>query len=250
MDNIDNITISKYINGELAGEELIQFESLLQQNKALADEVYFHKIVDETLEENYRTTSKIDESERLEFEGILSKVIEKASITSPSPIKKLLPLALAAAILLFLIPGSLLFLLSGSQNGNSKLADEFDKPYTYLSEPTLNSGNIEEGIKAYQAKDYETALNIFENNSSGNLKLQLAKGYTEYKLDKYNEAINTFNSVLKKTGDTTLRNTANWYLALTYLKKDNKNQAIKLLKQLPENADFYKQAQTLLQKLE
>lgn len=257
MDNTNNITISKYINGELAGEELTAFESLLQQDKALADEVNFHKIVDETLAENYKATSAIDENERLEFEGTLSKVMEDGNITegkrgeqntstsqnnSNTIIRRLIPfvaLAAAASVFFFII----------NQSNLSSLADENYVHYPYLVEPELGDGDLNIGIEAYQEKDYETALNIFNSNPSGDLKLKLAKGNAEYNLGKYDEAINSFNEVRELTGNPSFKNYANWYLALTYLKKDDKNQAIKLLKQLPEGAASYKQAQDLVKEL-
>lgn len=249
MDNQDNITISKYINGELTGAELVAFEKLLQEDEALKHEINFHKIVDETLTEDYQTINGIDEGERLEFEGILSKVmngkemVEELADKPISIVRKILPFAaLAAAVAL------LLFLVPGLQNSNSAFADDFYKPYTYQADPTL--GDVNEGIKAYQDKDYKTALDIISENLDGDLKLLLLKGNAEYNLTKYDEAILSFEEVKEKTGNQSFKNYANWYLALTYLKKENKNQATKLLKQLSEDSDYYAQSKVLLKKLE
>lgn len=256
MDNTNNIKISKYINDELTGEESAAFESLLQQDKTLADEVNFHKVVDETLAENYKVTSTIVESERLEFEGILSGVVKSGHMSvserkeqntlnsqnnSGSVIRKLIPLAAlaaAAAIFFFII----------SQPNLSNLADHNYVHYPYQEEITL--GDLNKGIKAYQEKDYQTAYDILKNYNEGDLQLKLAKGNTEYNVGKYAEAINSFNEVLELTGSKNYKNYANWYLALTYLKKDKPDQAIKLLNQLPETADFYNQAQDLIEELE
>lgn len=259
MDNKNNITISKYINGELTGAELTAFERLLQQDKALADEVNFHKLVDETLAENYRATSELDDNEQLEFEGILSKVMNSEEISgstihesetqaSSNIFRKLIPfaaLAAAAALLLF-------FWLGGdSQNENSNLADDYYSQSQYeYSFSTMGHGdnNLIEAEKAYKAGDYNKAINIFKNYPD-DLRAQIAKGNAEYNLMKYDEAVKTFEKI-RNSKNVSFRNYANWYLALTYLKKDNKNQAIELLKQLPKNADFYKQAQELIKELE
>lgn len=260
MDNTNNITISKYINGELTGAELAEFEKLLQQDKAFNDEVNFHKIVDETLAENYQATSKINDSERLEFEGILSKVMQRDlvteleeddlneqstpndTVTSNTLIRRLIPfaaLAAAAAILFFMM----------SPPNLSNLADQNYTHYNYDADHTLGPGDLEEGINAYDNKNYKKALPIFNENLTGDLKLHLAKGNAEYNLGKYEEAIETFNGVIERTGVASYRNYANWYIALTYLKKKDKNQSIKLLKKLPENSDFYNQAQDLIKEL-
>ncbi len=249
MNNKDNITISKYINGELAEDELTAFEKLLQQDKALNEEVNFHIEVDTTLAANYQAINKIDEGERLEFEGILSKVmdgeemVEKPMPKRPSLVRRLFPLATlaaAAAVLFFMISSPKL----------SDVADQYYSPYLYQKDPNLLPKTIiDEGIKAYQNEDYETALNIFINNQTGDLKLHLAKGNAEYNVGKYDEAIATFNFVIERTGNQSFKNYANWYAALTYLKKKDKGEAIQHLKKLPESADFYNQAQDLLKKL-
>jgi len=248
MDNTDNITISKYINGELAGEELVKFEKLLQQDKALKKEVNFHKLVDETLAENYQATSKINDSERLEFEGMLNKVMEgeestkESAGTSSKLIRKLFPLATLAA-------AAAIFFFVFSSPDLSNLADQNYTHYYYEAAPELGPGDLKEGIKAYENKAYEKALPIINKNLTGDLKLHLAKGNAEYNLAKYDEAITSFEYVIERTGVTNFKNYANWYLALTNLKKENKDQAVKLLKKLPENSDFYKQAQDLIEKL-
>jgi len=251
MDNQDNITISKYINGELSGAELAEFEKLLQQDKALADEVNFHKIVDESLLENYQATSKIDKSEQLEFEGILREIMEGKEIINPpikappSIIRRLIPIAVIA------VAASLVFFFwPNSKNTNSNLADVYYIPYEFSVSTMDNEYNIlNEAEKAYKTKEYEKALSIFKNHP-GNLRVQIAKGNTEYNLKKYSEAVKTFKKVIQNSNNVSFKNYAKWYLALTYLKKDDKDQAIKLLGQLPESADFYKQAQNLIKELE
>jgi len=245
MNNQDNITISKYINGELTGAELAEFEKLLSQDKALNDEVNFHKVVDETLSKNYQAIKSIDESERLEFEGILSKVmggeiINKPEVPSSGLIRRLWPLAALAAA------AAVLFFMISSPNLSS-VTDQYYFPYQYNPDPILGPN---EGIKAYENKDYQTALDFFNNNPSGDLKQQFAKGNAEYNLEKYDDAIRSFDEIKEKTGNPSFKNYANWYLALTHLKKKDKKLAIKRLKELPKDADFHTQAQELLKKLE
>jgi len=52
------------------------------------------------------------------------------------------------------------------------------------------------------------------------------------------------------SGTSAYKNKALWYLALSKFKQENRDACILLLKQIPESADDYKQAQKLLNKLD
>lgn len=88
------------------------------------------------------------------------------------------------------------------------------------------------------------------DNSIGNSRLLLAKASQEYNSDNYKDAIITLNTVLNKTANKEVIDDANWYLALCYLKRTNKEQAIKLLKLQSEFSTHYDIAQELIQDLE
>lgn len=285
MDNKDKITINKYISGELNDTELESVEQRLQNEQALADEVNFHKLVNDTLAKHYQATTSIDKKERIqfkqtlneimnrpisedfgntstidqtkrmEFEHILDEVMKSEPVRPVSPtaiiFKRLVPVITGIAAVLI---GVLVLFSTKNQNP----ADEYFEPYEYNRPATLSLGDENfEKVNVYlqdtgldsDSEGYTYLENTIPKLNTENLQEQIVKGNIEYKLEKYNDAIKTFNEVIEKTGDAALKNTANWYLALIYIKKDNPNQATKLLKQLPETADFYSQAQDLIKAL-
>jgi len=186
----------------------------------------------------------------IQLKKVIKGIINEKTMQIPNQktkapvIRRLFPLASLAATASLL----LLFTFSISNNSNNKLLDKLYSQYSY-NVSFSQSYDLEDGIEAYQNHDYPTALSIFNNNPSGDLKFQLAKGNAEYNLGKYDEAINTFNFVIDRTGNPSFINLANWYLALTYLKKGNKQDSIELLKTLPEDAEFYSHANDLLGEL-
>lgn len=261
--NKQDITINKYITGELEGSELEAFEQRLQQDKALAKDVKFYRKLEEGLEEHYQNNAAIDENERKAFKQLLSEVMEDEVVHNPDDeiyppgiIIKLIPLFTIAAAAFILLFGG--WLLTNSLNKNSNLADDFFQPYQYNKSATLSldKENFDQ-INLYlmdSGIDSDTEKLNYLNNAipqlnTDNLEEQLLKGNIEYVLEKHNDAINSFNEVIEKTGNSNLKNTAIWYKALTYLKKENKNETIKLLQQLPGSADFYEQAQDLIKEL-
>ena len=71
---------------------------------------------------------------------------------------------------------------------------------------------------------------------------------TNIELDNYTTADTNLNTLIN--GKSAYKNKALWYSALSRLKQRNIDATIVLLKQIPEDADDYKVAQKLLDKLE
>ena len=79
-------------------------------------------------------------------------------------------------------------------------------------------------------------------------ELQLYYAITNIELDNFKIADAQLNILIN--GNSAYKNRALWYAALSRLKQKNNEASIMLLKQIPEGADDYKEAQHLLDKLE
>jgi len=122
------------------------------------------------------------------------------------------------------------------------LIDSYYQPYTLnVIHRGVGEQSLAKAEKAYNSGDYETVLPIFDKYPD-NPKVQLAKGNAQYNLGKFDEAIKTFKGIK----DPFLAPTANWYLALTYLKQDQAEKAKTALQNIPEGSNHYKDAQKLL----
>lgn len=113
-----------------------------------------------------------------------------------------------------------------------------------------------QGELAYQNKSFEDALQSFEaldkfpEASKAHFgKIAIYKGFIFLQQNKYDEAINQFKSI---PTSNPLLDEATWYLANTYLKKGDKEQAKETLNQIISHPMHYKHkaAKTLLESIQ
>jgi len=255
---IDHNNIEKYIQGELNGNELIEFEALLKKDETLRKKIAFYQYSMSVLSENQIST-KAEEEKLTEInpilEGLRNKYfINKAAKTEipeeepkskPGLIKRLFPyvaLTAAAAILIFF------FLPTLQKRTNLEIAENNFKIYPLGTQ----MGELEETIKNYNNGNFEeadTQLTARLNELPNSPDLWLAKGCTTFVLDNINVAISSFKKVFEVDDSEISHPYANWYLALCYLKKDELENAIHHLKEIKEGADNYTEAKRLLKQL-
>lgn len=268
MNSEIKINTGKYIDGELEGEALLQFEKLLKTDADLQEEVRFQKEIFTALKA--KSEFEAEKEEVISFlEGLGKNVdlsnrgdekaeiptIEKAEETSAktgneqSIIRKLLPFAslvAAAAVLLFVIaPWK-------SNLTGIKLANQNFQvfPLDALRSSTDNQNILAKAKKAYDEKEYQPAIAGFEDylkENSNSPNIWLAKGSSEYELNKLDDAIISFQQVQKR--NPSYKPLAHWYLALCYLKKEDKVQAKAVLSKISKGEEKYTEAQELLKEL-
>jgi len=263
------IRINQYINGELRGAALEEFEALLKTDNDLLKEVEFYKKVDKALIVNEEVESNKNLKALMTNLGkshIQNKTVEttlqtkegekttKAEILSEkkSMLKRLSPfvvLAAAAALLLFL------FLPSLQKKSNLEIAENHFKMYelndrilgTKDLDSIYNRAKINYGNGNLQeANDqFTTYLNEIPDIP----KVLLAKGCIEYKLGDTTTALKNFQKAIDIDKGGIYHSSAYWYMALCYLKNDDSQKAIKQLENIKEGQDYFKEAKELLRKL-
>jgi tetratricopeptide (TPR) repeat protein len=158
--------------------------------------------------------------------------------------KKALPfIGIAASIALVVTLG--IFFLGGSKSG--KIADT----YFVAFEESVSRGTDNEpadmfaqGMTSYEAKDYQTAANRFDQDHSS--KAGLLAGDCYYLLENYDLAVIRYKKVVDAGQGWEER--AEFNLAMTYLKMDEVAQATMVLKKITSDPghDYYKDAQKAL----
>lgn len=264
--NTNEININRYINNELSGEELNAFEAELQQDIALQKKINFHKEVDAVLYDKMAPVKEFKEEEALLLPTLNelgeqyflkdkkeeeTRTIEPTSEAKPKSgiVKRLIPFATlvaVAAVLLFVIaPWK-------SNLTNPQLAtkhfEAFDLEYIMSEKDDLTI--YDQAKKAYHSKNYLEALpllNQYLKTNPNSPKALLAKGSTEFKLNQLDEAIKSFKLT---AGHSSYKAIAHWYLALTYLKKDDKVAAKESLQQIKKGEENHEEAQKLLKKID
>jgi len=266
------ITINKYINGELRGTALEEFEALLKKDKALQEEVQFHMEVDKTLviheevenNKNLKSLlSNLGETHIQDKAADVTKTVAQKKqaeiIANPEifkenewKIRKSIPFALLAAAAAFLL---FMFLPSLQKQSNLEIAESKFQLYQ-LNDNVMGEENTskiyEEAKRNYYNGNLKKAnqqFNSYLQEIPNAPKVWLAKGSTEFKLGDIDTALNSFENVIKMDESGIYHSNAHWYLAMCHLKKDNTEKAIAELKKIQKGQDYYKEAQDLLNQL-
>jgi len=199
------------------------------------DKEFAHEVkLQQTARETVQYANFMDKIDKVRSEKPLS---EQAVKPSSGIIRRLMPIVgLAAAALIALLIW---------QPWQNDLVGRYYQPYA-LNTTEMGDGeqSLQQAQNAYNSGEYTKALPMLEKYSD-NPKVQLAIGNAQYKLGKFDDAIKTFKGIKYPF----LVPTANWYLALTYLKKEQAEKAKIILQNIPEDSNHYKDAQKLLKKI-
>ena len=257
-----------YLENTLSLDEKSEFELLLVENQELADYIAVNQEMQVQFNEN--DWSFVDEEnqgpEVVELENYLKSdaakeiksSIKKANdafvntTTKTTSNKKSYYsyFAIAATIVIFV--GYFMF-------NNSPTNQEIYAEYNDWSNlPSLTSRGdsdnvlLVNGEKAFLNKDYNKAVNYFDTfleTSNNKANALLYYGVSNLELANHDKALDAFNQLI--SSETLDRSKGYWYKALTYLKIDNKEAAVKTLSVLVKDSTNYnyKEAQELLNKL-
>ncbi len=253
------ILIEKYLAGTLKGEMLKNFKKELKNNSELQSLVILHKEINES----------IDEHDIIEFKNKLNKIYyrfrktenndAKEIMLDSAPVKKRLAqkriIIIAASFTLTIIIGVLLYKSLNKVYSDSELFSMYYKPY----EPDIivrsdinNLRDLENAILFYDQGDYNSAFDKFISiiaQDNSNYLAQFYLGLTCMELNKFDAAIEQFTSI-SEDWESPFRYHLEWYLALCYIKNNNKKEAKALLIQIKSANRFYKtEAEEILDKL-
>lgn len=234
-----------YFSNSLEPADEKQFNELLKTDAAFREQFEFEKSIKKVI------LHKEDENLKQKLQGFEKAIVgETETTTSTSRFRKW---SIAASIVLLMGLGWVGFETFTGQNLDAMYEENYQSyPNTVF---TITRGDADTSAErnafvAYESGDFQTAIDHFEslktNENLGYVDFYLAQSYLS--LENYDTAINLFNKVIET--DTVFVQEANWYLALTYLKKDDKAAAIERLNTLVKKYDYNKnRANELLEKL-
>lgn len=230
--------INNYFEQILSAEEQKEFDLLLESDAYFATEIAFQKNLKKAITRNERED--------------LRKKLKLFETAKPiSKVKSFKIWYVAASILLVCGLGFYF-----SQNSNSDLYDNYYQSYPNVIAPTVrgeNSADIKaEAFFEYDNGNYEKALVLFSTiyETEKDDYALFYKALSQMELQKTTDAIASFEQIdlSKKNAFTPF---VKWYLALSYLKENQKEKVIPLLKSLSETENPQQEmAKKLLKKLE
>ena len=240
--------IERHIAGEMSEEERAWFERELMGNESLRSEVELRKKTDMVLK-NQDVVSLRNKLSQIEKSRKAAKV-PAARSKRPVYIRY-------AAILTALLVISSIALHRSKSTANDELIGRYYKPY----DPPANQRSGKVGTNAdftlalefYNTNDYENAARFFSKVVESNpkdMQSVLLSGVSNFEDKKYPEAKMSFTTVIDDNNNLFIE-TANWYLALCYIKTNENEKAISQLKKIKEESGMYsKDARKILRKLE
>ncbi|MDO6759897.1 hypothetical protein Q4566_06760 [Tamlana sp. 2_MG-2023] len=248
MQDENYILFESYLSEMLSTDEILAFESRLKVEPELNQAFQTYKELSGFLEHKFEN----EEASKV-FQEHLNKISEAhfnkvKSITETKGTTKIHP------ILKYLVAASIVVLF-GIFTYNQFSTPSFSDYNNYETiSLTVRSGQdklLKIAENAFNAKDFAKAEEAFSkliNEDKNNAELKLYRAISNLELDHFEIADGLLEEL--RTGNSAFKNKAIWYLGLSKLKQKDYNAALVILKSIPEDADDFKQAQKLIDKLD
>lgn len=240
MDNTERI--DRYLNGRMDAEEKRAFEAELATDAQLASDLALQRDMDAMLRRKEQRAQL-----QAQLQGMSGSYFqaEKGGAKIMSLTRRRLlwaaGFAAAAALAFFLVRP---FLFSPAYERYAQF------PPLALAEKSGEARDWSEAETAFNAGNYSAAAPILEEYVKAfpnDQQALLFLGVCKMELDQHREAREIFQSFAG--ADPSLKDYADWYLALSFLKTKEMAACKAALNQIPSSSNFYGEAQKLLSKL-
>ena len=237
MNNFE--VTEKYIDDELEGIELLDFEKLLSTDKDIKRDYNL------SLEINKSIIEDDVMALRETMDSIYKKDSKVKRIFSLAPKRKFY--YAAASVVLLIATGGLVQRLSVPDLDNNAVFEKYYAPYDATI--TYRSGNAEidktllRALGSYEKEDFEQALVLFEeilNLRKDDMAVNLYSGISYMEEEQYQKASTSFNSIITNNNNLFIEQ-AKWYLSMCYIKTGNNNDAKNILKELINEQSYYEE---------
>ncbi|WGD33523.1 tetratricopeptide repeat protein [Olleya sp. YS] len=250
MQEQDYILFENYLSGDLSSEEIADFENRVSTDEDFKQAFTIYKELSEHLQHEIGNEDNTTDF-RANLDSISHRYFTKLDIEeNPVEVKKTFSFyKLAVAASIALIMG---FFVFNQFSGGADYYDFNDHGTIDFTERSSedNVGLLIKTTKAFNNKEYKEAKSYLEEllkDNPENVEYNFYYAITNIELDNFDQADSILGTIAN--GNSAYKNKATWYWALSKLKQDKKEDCIKLLKQIPEDADDYSQALKLLKKL-
>ena len=247
MKTIDfSYFIERYNAGEMSEDEIKWFNKELAGNEKLRQEVNLRKSTDELLKKQ----------DILSLRQKLA-AIEKSREKIPVDKKKKSPVYLkyAAVVAVMVAIGTISIVSNKNLSSDeifSKFYKEYAPPTVQRTGTSVTNEDFTLALEFYNTHDYEKAANLFckvLKNNPGDMQSVLLKGVSNFEYKRYPEAKQSFINVISDNNNLFIE-TAKWYLALCYVKTDEREKAIQHLEAIKNEGGIYENdAKKIIRKL-
>ncbi len=238
--------IERYNAGDMSENEKIRFEKELEGNKKLQYEVNLSRKTDEILK-NQSVVS---------LRRKLQEIESRRTVNVPVRTRKLPVYIRYAAIAAILIAVGSITLFTGRNMTGDEIIDRYYKAY---EPPTVSRSGVAAAnndftlaLQYYNTRNYEKAVALFNKILKSNprdMQTALLNGVSNFEDKRYPDAKESFATVINDNNNLFIES-AKWYLALCYVKTDEKDKAIRQLEMIKNEGGIYKNdAKKIIRKL-
>lgn len=221
----------QYLDGELTGTEMENMSQQLAADKTIQDELDSLKSTSEAVR-LYGLQKKVS--------GIHQQMMEEMPplIKKINSTKKIIRYNIAVAASLVLIIGGYI-----AYNFFTLSPDKvFASNYQSYQLVTVRDGNTVETIaeKAYREKNYAEVIRIYDAGEDHTPKGEFLCGAAALELKENDKAIKCFKEVLdadQQTVQPVLKDEAEYYLALTYIRNKDYDKALVLMNKIQNDSN-------------
>lgn len=247
--------IESYLNNQLSEKELSSFNQKLIKDKQLDKEVQLHR----------ELPLAILDYKVIALEEKLKKIQVNFNFTNNKQVVWQSPLLAFATVKRYILAACFCLTITGlfylhqqqnKDNSPKSLYENYYQPYEiYTANKSLTKYNnpLQAAFQCYQTQDYPKALTGFVEAyqvDNTNQEAKLYAGICLLELNQIKEATLLFKQVIKE-GKDNLKQVANWYLALSYLKVDIVDSTKIILHGLiTDNANYRYEARSILRHIE
>ncbi len=250
----------KFCSDQLSINEKARLDKLIEEDHAIQKELELYKELHGHLDVNFNSEKEQEALKtnlkeiggnyfaKMPEEKVIQEKIEKNLPDKTGKKSKVIKLpswsyAVAASVAIII---GVYFFNQGSPTYND---------FAVIPELSITErGEVEETVKkaesAFNENSYAVAekyLSLLVSKDPKNAEYQFYYAISLLEQDKYSETSVVLNTLLQ--GKSVYQYRALWFEALNQLKQKNYDQCMALLRQLPQEADDYNQAQKLLKKL-
>ena len=247
MKTIDfSYFIERYNAGEMNEDEMKWFNKELEGNEKLSAEVDLRKKTDQLLK-NQNIISLRQKLTAIEKSREKNVPVEKKK--SPTFLKY------AAVVTILAIIGTISIISNNDLNSEeifSRFYKEYTPPTVQRTGNSLTNEDFTLALEFYNTHDYEKAASLFNKvlkNNPGDMQSVLLRGVSNFEYKKYPEAKQSFINVITDNNNLFIE-TAKWYLALCYVRTDEREKAIQHLEAIKNEGGIYESdARKIIRKL-
>jgi TolA-binding protein len=247
MKDVDYLDIEKYLQGELSDDELQMFNKRLNSEVDFAKEVALYEDINKTL-----TSRAVHRDEENKLRKTLKNLSKEQDSKPTSETKKEVKVFRLKSYTKFLVAASIVLFLGVLIFKNGQ--PSFNNFSNYDNLELVVRGDSDKSLikaqEAFNSKDYKTAADELSNlvkKYRTKIELQLYLAISLIEIDKFELAEKILDKIIK--GKSVYVNKATWHLALSKLKQKDYEACKMVLKTISKDADEYKEALKLLEKL-